>query len=90
MAGDTVQVEAQARDVSQSLSPVFPGVGFVLAQDSYATAALVVECALSRGDSTVISTAAFHRVAKVTRQTCLVGVDPAPMAPVVATHPEVS
>ncbi|MFC1661013.1 alpha/beta hydrolase, partial [Gemmatimonadota bacterium] len=57
--GDSLRVDARARDVVQQLSRPFPGGEFVLAGDSYAASAMIVECALSKGDSTELLVAAF-------------------------------
>jgi pimeloyl-ACP methyl ester carboxylesterase len=57
--GDSIRVEARARDVVQQGARAFPGVEFVLAGDSYAASAMIVECALSRGDSVTLHVAAF-------------------------------
>lgn len=51
--GDTVRVDARAGDVVQAFVRPFPGARFVLAGDSDAIAALVVECALSTGQDSV-------------------------------------
>jgi pimeloyl-ACP methyl ester carboxylesterase len=57
--GDSVRVEARAREVVQQATLPFPGVEFVLAGDSWAASAMIVECGLSRGDSVTLHVAAF-------------------------------
>jgi uncharacterized protein len=56
---DSVRVEVRARDVAQERAVPMPGIEFVLAQDSWAASALMVECALSRGDSASLRVVAF-------------------------------
>lgn len=58
--GDTVRVDARAGDVKQALDRAFPGARAVLAGESDAVAALVLECALSAGaDSADVPVVAF-------------------------------
>lgn len=57
--GDSLHVEARARDVAQQATRPAPGVQFVMAGDSWAASAMVVACALSQGDSASIHVAAF-------------------------------
>ncbi len=57
--GDSLEVEARARDVAQQVTRPLPGVEFVLAGDSYAASAMIVECGLSKGDSARLHVAAF-------------------------------
>lgn len=58
--GDSVRVAAQARDVSRNVALPASGARFVLAGDSYAASALIVECALSSGkDSVDVPVVAF-------------------------------
>lgn len=58
--GDSVRVAAQARDVSRTVALPASGARFVLAGDSYAASALIIECALSSGkDSVDVPVVAF-------------------------------
>jgi len=57
--GDSLRVEARARDVSQNAARPAPGVRFVMAGDSWAASAMVVECGLAAADSSTLHVAAF-------------------------------
>lgn len=57
--GDSLRVEARARDVVQQAARPAPGVGFVMAGDSWAASAMLVECALAAADSATVHVAAF-------------------------------
>ncbi|HSW29201.1 MAG TPA: alpha/beta hydrolase [Longimicrobiales bacterium] len=57
--GDSLRVDARARDVAQQATRPAPGVRFVMASDSWAASAMVVECALALGDSASLRVAAF-------------------------------
>jgi alpha-beta hydrolase superfamily lysophospholipase len=58
--GDSVRVAVRTADVSRSATLPAPGARFVLAGDSYAASALVVECALASGaDSVALPIIAF-------------------------------
>ncbi len=57
--GDSIRVEARARDVAQQAARPAPGVRFVLAGDSWAASAMIVGCGLSLGDSASLHVAAF-------------------------------
>jgi alpha-beta hydrolase superfamily lysophospholipase len=68
--GDSARVAVQARDVSRTLAISAHGARFVLAGDSYAASALVVDCALASGvDSVDVPVVAFPNL-----RTALVGV----------------
>jgi uncharacterized protein len=57
--GDSLRVEVRARDVAQQAVRPAPGVRFVMAGDSWAASAMVVECALALGDSATLRVASF-------------------------------
>jgi len=57
--GDSLRVEVRARDVAQHATRPAPGVRFVMAGDSWAASAMVVECALALGDSASVRVASF-------------------------------
>lgn len=57
--GDSLRIEVRARDVVQQAARPAPGVGFVMAGDSWAASAMLVECALAAADSATVPIAAF-------------------------------
>lgn len=51
LAADSVHIEFEAGDVARAVARPAPGARFLLAEEAMGTAAQIVECALSRGDS---------------------------------------
>lgn len=65
--GDSVRVAVRAGDISRALAVPARGARFVLAGDSYAASALVVECALASGaDSVDLPVVAFPNLRLMT------------------------